>query len=123
MKKIIGLIAAVLVVFGLYKGYEYYNVTYKATPAYAKVPAQVPELKDTVDDAGKKIAGSKSYSYKLTVITTDGERRVLDYNIEDADPLTPNAYVKADISQKRVVKGPEGVQKSDVPTSVLEKLK
>lgn len=47
----------------------------------------------------------------------------MDYNIEDADPLTPNAYVKADISQKRVVKGPEGVQKSDVPTSVLEKLK
>ena len=46
MKKLIGAIALLLLLFGGYKGYQYYDQTYNSQVAYAKVPEKVPPLKD-----------------------------------------------------------------------------
>lgn len=45
MKKIISVLLLVGVAFIGFKGYEYYNDTYKATMAYAIVPDEIPEKK------------------------------------------------------------------------------
>lgn len=54
MKKLIGAIALLLLLFGGYKGYQYYDQTYNSQVAYAKVPEKVPPLKDARNDSGEK---------------------------------------------------------------------
>lgn len=125
MKKVFSIIAILILAIGGYLGWQYYVETYQAHPAYAVVPNQVPKREPSVDDSGKKIDNSYSYSYKLKFVRTDGKKQTLPYEVMGSDPkpLTPNATVKADISQKRVIKGPNYVSKDKVPDAVKDKLK
>lgn len=130
MKKIISVLLLVGVAFIGFKGYEYYNDTYKATMAYAIVPDEIPEKKEAVDDAGKKITNSDgsmnyTYDYNFNFVKENGESQVQGFGLTGSDPVPyePGSYVRAEISNKRVVKGPYSVAESDVPKEILNKLK
>lgn len=124
MKKIIALIALVAVGVVGFKGWQYYQETYQGVTAYALVPDTVPEKVQTVDDSGNKIDGWSSYDYQLTFVKTDGSTQQLEYELSNSDPtpLRPGAIVKAKISQKRVIEGPNEVPQDKVPAEVLKKL-
>lgn len=123
-KKIILVVALVLIVIFGYKGYEYYSTTYKGEVAYAKVPEEVPTAVDTKDDTGEIIAGSKSYQYDFDFVKEDGSIQKMDYELsgDNVTPFKPGSYVKVSLSKKRVVSGPNDVSKSDIPKTVLDKL-
>lgn len=125
MKKIIALIAVVVLAFIGYQGYKYYSETYASVPAYAVVPETVPEKLETKDNQGKTVDGLYSYNYDLTFVKKDGTTQKMEVEIssENPTPLEPNSYVTADISQKRVVKGPNPIAEKDIPAVALEKLK
>lgn len=130
MKKIISVLLLVVVVFISYKGYEYYSETYKATTAYAVVPNEIPEKKETVDATGEKITdndGSMNYTYdyNFNFVKVNGDSQVQGFDLTGSDPVPyePGSYVRAEISNKRVVKGPYSVAESDIPKEVLNKLK
>lgn len=108
-----------------FAGCSYYKDTYKGVEAYAKIPEQVPEKVQTKDHNGKVQSGLYSYHYNLTFITIDGDTQQMDYELSDENPtpFEPGSYVKAKISKKRAIEGPNGVSESDVPKDVLEKLK
>ena len=124
MKKIIGAIAILLVLFGGYKAYQYYDETYNSQTAYAKTPEAIPPRKDAVDANGKKMWDWKSYNYELTFVTSNGQKIKLPYSVESENPtpFEPNSYVKAEVSQKRVTSGPTAVAKETVPENILSKL-
>lgn len=125
MKKIVGIIVAVLVVIIGISGVRYYNSTYRATEAYAVVPQTIPAKTQTKDDSGKTVAGDSSYHYQLNFVKINGQRQVMSFSVSGSDPtpLQPGSYIKAKISQKRVVSGPNTVSQADVPAKVLQKLK
>ncbi|MTD38630.1 YxeA family protein [Erwinia sp. CPCC 100877] len=125
MKKIIGLFLLVLLVVGGYFGYSYWNDTYRGVVAYAVVPNEVPEKKQMRDQDGKVQSGLYSYDYTLTFIKENGESQTMEVSITDSNPvpLVSNSYVKAKISKKRVIEGPNQVNKSDIPEKVVNKLK
>ncbi|WP_273729389.1 DUF1093 domain-containing protein [Leuconostoc mesenteroides] len=79
----------------------------------------------TTDDNGKVIAHSHSYIYKFHFVTKKGERKTLNYELsgENVRPLKKNSFVKADISDKRVVEGPYIISKSTIPDNIIYKLK
>lgn len=125
MKKIIGLIVIGLLGFVGYKGYEYYQSTYVGETAYAVVPAEVPtkvrhESKSGIGDQSPWY----SYDYQLTFVKEDAsiETQVVSLSDEDAKPLPPNSYVKATISEKRVLTAPKAVQQDSIPDYILNKL-
>lgn len=99
-------------------------MTYKGDIAYAKVPEVVPTEQETKDDTGKVITGSKTYQYDFDFVKEDGTIQKMDYELsgDNVIPLKPGSYIKASISQKRVISGPNDVSKSDIPKNVLEKL-
>lgn len=125
MKKAIGIIllAAILAVGGFY-GMKYYNETYKESPAYALVPNQVPKKEQSRDANDKIVPNSITYDYNFDFVKEDGTHQTMHFALEGADvkPFTPGAYIKADISQKRVTKGPNEINKTDVPKNVQDKL-
>jgi uncharacterized protein (TIGR01655 family) len=125
MKKIVGIIVAVLVVVIGIAGFRYYNSTYRAQEAYAVVPKTVPTKTQTKDDDGKTVAGDASYHYQLNFVKRNGQRQTMGFSVSGSDPtpLQPGSYIKAKISQKRVVSGPNTVSQADVPAQVLQKLK
>ncbi|AOW73957.1 YxeA family protein [Pediococcus acidilactici] len=110
------LVAAVVIIFG----WKYYEDTYQAKTAYAVVPAEVPVKKQATDDDGKAITGEHAYDYKFKFVLKNGEKRTLDYELsgEKVKPFTPNAVIKAEISKKRVIKGPNEISKDKVPNKV-----
>ncbi|MEG0286979.1 MULTISPECIES: DUF1093 domain-containing protein [Vagococcus] len=129
MKKIIPIVLLAVAAFIGFKGYVYYNDTYKATTAYALVPAEVPEKKEALDMSGKKITDSDgsmnyTYDYSFNFIKTNGKAQTQDFGLvgSDVTPYEPGTYVRAEISNKRVVKGPNSVAEKDVPKDILEKL-
>lgn len=58
------------------------------------------------------------------LISSRSKQQSLEVSLseDNAKPLTPNSYVKAVISEKRTIKGPNGVEKDEIPKKVLEKL-
>ncbi len=124
MKKLIGALALLLLLFGGYKGNQYYDQTYNSQVAYAKVPEKVPPLKDARNDSGEKMWDWKAYDYELSFVTKDGKTIKLPYTIasENPTPLEPNSYVKAEVSQKRVTSGPTTINENQVPNNVLTAL-
>ena len=66
MKKIGAILFIGLFIVGGYTGYRYYADTYKGEKAYAQVPLEIPERKQTVDDNQKSIDGQYSLHYRLT---------------------------------------------------------
>ena len=41
---------------------------------------------------------------------------------KDPVPFEPGTFVKAEVSNKRVIKGPYSVTESEIPKEILEKL-
>ena len=76
------------------------------------------------DGSGKKIEGYSSYKYTFEFVKENGERQEMTYELsgEDIQPYAPNTLVKAEISQKRIISGPNEVAEKDVPADVLKKL-
>lgn len=124
MKKIIGLIVIVILGVVGYKGYEYYHSTYVGETAYAYVPTEVPQKEQTKDSGGKDVAGWSSYKYQFTFVKANGETQSMGYELSGSNPtpFTPGAIVKAVISEKRVLKGPNIVEKDSVSKDILNKL-
>lgn len=125
MKKIFRIIGIGFVLFLGGITYKYYHDTYVGQTAYAIVPEQVPNKEITTDDSGQVISNSYSYHYTLTFITKKGAIQTKDYEIFGSNPtsLTPNSYVTAEISKKRIVEGPNPVAENQIPKNVLTKLK
>lgn len=130
MKKILLVLLLGMTAFIGFKGYVYYNDTYKATMAYAIVPNEVPEKKEAVDDSGNKITDSDgsmnyTYDYNFNFVKENGESQVQGFGLTSSTPVPyePGSYVKAEISKKRVVKGPYSVVENDIPKKILDKLK
>ena len=130
MKKIASIILLGFVLVIGFKGYQYYNDTYKATLAYAKVPATVPNKEEAVDDSGKKIIESdgsvlSTYNYSFDFVKQDGKKQIQTFSLtgKDPEPYAPETYVKAEISNKRVVKGPYVVSEKEIPSNILDKIK
>ncbi len=130
MKKLSLIILIVVVGFIGFKGYVYYNNTYRATTAYAIVPKRIPEKTEAVDMSGDKIKendGSPTYSYDYSFdfIKANGKKQTQGYTMSSAKPTpyTPGTFIRAEISNKRVVKGPYVVDENKIPKDILEKLK
>lgn len=124
MKKIIGVIFLIALGVAGYFGYNYYNDTYNGQTAYARIPETVPEKTQTKSDSGEIIKGWSSYKYTLTFVKENGEKQTMGYDLsgENPTPYQPNAIVKADISKKRIIKGPNAVSESEVPDKVMKEL-
>lgn len=103
-------------------GCSYYNDTYKGVEAYAKVPDQIPEKIPTKDKDGKVQSGLYSYQYKLEFITKDKTKQEMDVDVTDENPtpLTPGSYVKAKISEKRILEGPNSIDAANIPKDILQ---
>ena len=125
MKKIIVLIFVVLLGVLGYRAFGYYNDTYRATVAYAQVPPEVPVLEQTVDDSGREIQGYHSYEYAFDFVLENGEKQTMHFELsaENPQPFKPNSYVKAEISKKRVVNGPNAIAFEQIPQQIQEQLK
>lgn len=125
MRKIVWLIVGVAIVVLAYFGWNYYQETYQGHTAYAVVSNRVPKREKTVSDSGKTIDNSYSYVYHFKFVRTDGKVQKMDYELTGSDPkpFTPNSYVKADISEKRVINGPNQVSADKVPSDIKAKLK
>lgn len=129
MKKwLISLIVVVIVAFGGYKAYSYWNSTYNGTTAYAII-GDAQKIASTTSKGGAyKINGKQVYTYEykdLTWVTTSGQVRKVGYQtLESTDPvkIAKGSYVKATVSQKRVIKFAGTVAASAVPTAVKTKL-
>ncbi|WP_273731271.1 DUF1093 domain-containing protein [Leuconostoc mesenteroides] len=126
-RKSIILVSIILVLLAIFfvQAARYYHDTYVTVVGYAKAPAHVPKKEKTTDDNGKVIAHSHSYIYKFHFVTKKGERKTLNYELsgENVRPLKKNSFVKADISDKRVVEGPYIISKSTIPDNIIYKLK
>lgn len=104
---------------------KYYNDTYKGSMYYSVVPNEVPEKTQTVDNNGKEVSGSYSYRYTITWYDAEGNELVHEVEISDAnpEPLTPGKYISAEISKKRIVKGPNYIEEGEIPQNALAKIK
>ncbi|WP_125768699.1 YxeA family protein [Lapidilactobacillus wuchangensis] len=124
MKKIIlGLLTLVLAVGVFIGGQRYYRQTYQGEPAYAII-TEVPAKQPTKSDDGQVQAGLYSYVYDLDWVLTNGNHRKVSYELssENPRPFAVGKYVKAEISEKRVIKGPSQVDDTQVPTAVKQAL-
>ncbi|QEA59665.1 DUF1093 domain-containing protein [Leuconostoc koreense] len=126
-RKSIFLVSIILVVMAIIfvQVARYYHDTYVTEVGYARTSAHVPKKEKTVDGSGKIISHSHSYKYKFHFITKKGERKIINYELsgENVRPLKENSFIKADISDERVVKGPYNISKSTIPDNIMCKLK
>lgn len=130
MKKIIPIVLLVVAAFIGFKGYQYYNDTYKATTAYAVVPQTIPEKKEARDATNQKITDNDgsinySYDYSFNFIKKNGKKQTQEFSLTGSKvtPYEPGTIVTAEISNKRVVKGPNVVSEDQVPQEILKELK
>lgn len=124
MKRALSIIAIVFVFIAIFLGFRYYQDTYQSSEAYTMIPEKVPPKVQTKDDSGKVIVGSYSYNYKFKFVTKSGKEQTMKYELngENVKPFKPGAYTKAEISKTRINKGPNYVNKNEVPSKALEKL-
>ena len=127
MKKPFGVVFLLVVIVWGFFGYQYWNSTYNGVESYAKVTQGTKHASKNNDGSPYKVNGKQYYyyDYEFTWVTKDGQKREVGYESgESANPteLQPGSYVKATVSEKRVIKGPEVVNKNAIPASVLSKL-
>lgn len=128
MKKVIGwLIALVIVAFAGFKAYTYWDSTYNGTTAYAIVQDATKHKSKTSKGEDYKVDGQQQYyySYDFKWITEDGKELNVGWDSrESSNPtqLAAGTIVKAEVSSKRVIKGPNSVNKAQVPSEVMGKL-
>lgn len=120
MKKIAGILVILILLVSGYMGFGYWNNTYNGKIAYALIPEEIPEKEPTKDMDGNIQKGLYSYNYELKFVKENGEIQTMEYSIsgEKPEPLTPNSYIKAKISKKRVTSGPSSVSEADIPSNI-----
>ena len=109
-------------------GCSYYNSTYKGSTAYAVVPEGVKIKSKNSGRSDYKKNGEQYYyySYNFKWVLEDGTTKEVSWHSqESANPtmLEAGSYVKGEVSDKRVTKGPNAVSEGDIPAKVLEKLR
>ncbi|EPI00023.1 hypothetical protein D920_01009 [Enterococcus faecalis 13-SD-W-01] len=124
MKKILVVLAIIVVGFLGYKSYKYYDETYNGVTAYAKVPMEIPKKEKYSFDDGSNPDNWDKYTYELTLITKDGKKYEKSYDLagNNPTPFVPGSYVQAEVSKKRFTKGPSQIEESKVPKEVLKEL-
>ncbi|WP_225047903.1 DUF1093 domain-containing protein [Lacticaseibacillus kribbianus] len=124
MKKVLAIIGLVIVLAGGWFGYKYYASTYAGATGYTKVTT-TPKRHQTTDSSGKTISGYYSYDYSFTWALKDGTTKTVDFELssKNPQPYVVGKYLKAEISDKRVIKGPSYVDVKDIPAKALEQIK
>lgn len=130
MKNILGVVAVLILGVMGWFGYQYYQNTYVGVDAYAKVPNQIPEKKETVDSKGQTVKDSNgatfySYNYKdLSFVKKDGKIQKSDYELSATTPtpFAPGTYLYAKVSKNRIVEGPNVIKEDQVPSELKEKV-
>ncbi|MCH4057203.1 YxeA family protein [Lapidilactobacillus gannanensis] len=124
MKKILAVIAVLVVSLIGYCGFKYYQQTYLGTEAYAIVPAQVPVKEIAKNLAGEPESNHYAYHYKIAVVTKSGQKMIRTFEISGRhpQPLPANSFIKLKASTLRVVVGPQTISENEVPVNVLPKL-
>lgn len=109
----------------IFTSWSYYQDTYASVMAYTKIPAKVPKKVPAKDIDGKVVAGEYSYPYTFEFVTESGKTQKMTFELSgdvDIQPFTPGTYAKAEISKKRITKGPYLLQEKDISQDTLEKL-
>lgn len=124
MKKIGAILFIGLFIVGGYTGYRYYADTYKGEKAYAQVPLEIPERKQTLNNRKQPVSGLYSLKYTLTFVKSNGKTQVMEYERTDKNPqpLEPNAYIEATISKKRIIQSPVKIDKKEIPEKAFTQL-
>ncbi|EPI38521.1 hypothetical protein D348_00128 [Enterococcus faecalis SLO2C-1] len=78
----------------------------------------------TEDDNGSTISDSYSYNYMVTFVKENDDRQKIKFDIlvKDPKPSTPRAYIKAEVSKKRVSASNQ-VTENKVPNNVKVEIK
>ncbi|WP_407893764.1 DUF1093 domain-containing protein [Lacticaseibacillus sp. N501-2] len=126
-KAIVGIIVLVIVAFGGYKAYSYWNTTYHGTTNYAIVPTAVKHKSKTDDGKNYKQNGQQVYYYEYDFKWADANGNTKSVGWESAEstnpkPLPAGSFVTAQVSAKRVTKGMKTIDKSQVPAKALAAL-
>ncbi|MDM3980276.1 DUF1093 domain-containing protein [Enterococcus faecalis] len=108
----------------VYLDFNYYNDTYKTSTTYAVVSPENPAKMATEDDNGSTISDSYSYNYMVTFVKENDDRQKIKFDIlvKDPKPSTPRAYIKAEVSKKRVSASNQ-VTENKVPNNVKVEIK
>lgn len=118
---LLGLLLTVL------SGCSYYKSTYQGKEAYAVVPEAVKMKSKNSDGSDYKKDGRQYYYYSYDfkwVLTNSTTKSVSWHSQESADPkpLIAGSYVYGQVSDKRVVEGPNPIAKDKIPSKVLDKI-
>ncbi|MFG5531528.1 DUF1093 domain-containing protein [Enterococcus faecalis] len=114
----------ILGIVEVYLDFNYYNDTYKTSTTYAVVSPENPAKMATEDDNGSTISDSYSYNYMVTFVKENDDRQKIKFDIlvKDPKPSTPRAYIKAEVSKKRVSASNQ-VTENKVPNNVKVEIK
>ena len=122
-KKIIIIVAMVLVIFGAFWAKGYYNDRYLVSDCYyTQIPEdEVNEDSWLVDKGG--IKQTKGKSYELMGYNEQGEQHEVYFTKSGSaeDYYAPGIYIKVSMS-KTITLGVEVVEKSSVPQTALEQI-
>ncbi len=122
-KKIIIIVAMVLVIFGAFWAKGYYNDRYLVSNCYyTQIPEdEVNEDSWLVDKDGVKQAKGKAYN--LVGYNDQGEQKEVYFTKKGSakDYYAPGSYIKVNMS-KTITLSVEVVEESSVPKAALEKI-
>ena len=122
-KKIIIIVAMVLVIFGAFWAKGYYNDRYLVSDCYyTQIPEdEVNEDSWLVDKDGVKQAKGKAYN--LVGYNEQGEQKEVYFTKKGSakDYYAPGSYIKVNMS-KTITLSVEVVEESSVPKAALEKI-
>ncbi len=122
-KKIIIIVAMVLVIFGAFWAKGYYNDRYLVSDCYyTQIPEdEVNEDSWLVDKDGVKQAKGKAYN--LVGYNDQGEQKEVYFTKKGSakDYYAPGSYIKVNMS-KTITLSVEVVEESSVPKAALEKI-
>ncbi|NFG62554.1 MULTISPECIES: YxeA family protein [unclassified Clostridium] len=123
MKKIIGIIAIVIIISGAFWAKGYYNSRYVVSDTYyTQIPLdEVNEDSWLVDNKGEK--QEKGKSYDLIGFNKEGKEREVHFFKRGTakDYYEPGTYIKVDVS-KTIELDTNVVEKHNVPEKALEKI-
>ncbi|AOR25172.1 YxeA family protein [Clostridium taeniosporum] len=123
MKKIIGIIIAIIIIAGAFWAKGYYNSRYVVSDTYyTQIPLdEVNEDSWLVDNKGEK--QEKGKSYNLIGFNKEGKEREVHFFKRGTakDYYKPGTYIKVDVSET-IELNTNVVEKQDIPKEVIEKI-
>ncbi|MGX6961444.1 DUF1093 domain-containing protein [Vagococcus xieshaowenii] len=125
MKKLFGLIVVLLLAFGGYKVWDYYQSTYVGQDYYGVISDPLPELTTIKDVSGNPLGDG--YKYQVTSYDKDGKARQLEFDVittgkyKDGAAYEAGTIIKFNASEKRIIKKAV-ISIDDVPNNIKNKL-